>query len=161
MCCVVDSSVVASWFLPDEGGPGLAALAARIGRDGAVAPGIWQLEMANILLAAERKRRMTPVMQRQIIEALDALPISLEAVLNHKQRGEVLELARKHALTASDAAYLELALRLKLPLATLDAGLRRGAKAEGIDLLPQRLPASSHFKAKSDRKAAKSAKKRH
>jgi len=135
MLCVVDASFVGSLFLPGEGGSGSLALAQRIGREGAAAPAIWQLEILNMLLVAQRKSRLTLAMRGQILDSLDAMPIALEPALSHSQRGDVLHLAEKHALTTYDASYLELAMRLGLGLATLDLDLRKAAKTEGLSLL--------------------------
>ena len=136
MYCVVDSSFIASLYLPDEaksdeGSAKFAVLAREIAKDGATAPGIWQYEMANLLIMAERRRRITSAVQKQILLALDDLPITLQPYLTHQQRNEVMHLAQKHQLTAYDAAYLELSLRLNLPLATIDGQLVRAVTAEG------------------------------
>jgi predicted nucleic acid-binding protein len=136
MLCVVDSSFTATLFLPDETNDESAALAGRIGRDGATAPALWQLEMANLLLVAERRKRITPAMHKQITEALDVLPITVQSPLTRGQRSDVIHLARRYALTAYDAAYLELSVRLNLPLATFDEALRKASKAEGVAILP-------------------------
>lgn len=131
---VIDASFVASLFLPDEASEKSAALAEGIARDGAAAPGLLQLEMTNILLMAERRKRIDGVQLRQLSEAFDKLPIALQPALTTEQRAQVLRLAQKHKLSAYDAAYLELAMRLSLPLASLDEPLRKAAAAEGVTL---------------------------
>jgi predicted nucleic acid-binding protein len=136
MLCVLDASVTAALFLPDEASDRSTALAARINRHGAAAPSLWQLELANLLLTALRRKRISPAMQKQIFEALDVLPISLQPSLTPGQRDSVIHLAQRHGLTAYDAAYLELSIRLNLPLATLDETLRKAAKVEGVVILP-------------------------
>jgi predicted nucleic acid-binding protein len=136
MVCVIDSSFTASLFMPDEANAKSDALGKRIAADGATAPGLWQLEMTNLLLMAVRRKRLTPTERLQLLTAIDALPVTLHPVLNPQQRADVLHLAEKHGLTAYDATYLELALRTGLPLATLDDALRKSARAESVPVLP-------------------------
>lgn len=135
MRCVVDSSFLASLFLPDEDSAGSSVIAGEIARDGAAAPGLLQLELANLVLTAERRNRITSADRAEILEAIDALPIMLQPVLDAEQRRDAIRLAHKHGLTAYDAAYLELS-RLNLPLATFDKALRKALAAEGAESLP-------------------------
>ncbi len=134
MKLVVDASFIASLLLPDEAAEESAALLEQIKDGGAAAPTLWQLEVANMLLAAERRKRIDPSQFTRIVDAIDSLPVTLQPALTVKQRGDLLHLAREHKLTAYDAAYLELALRLDLPLATVDGHLTTAAEAEGVTL---------------------------
>lgn len=136
MHCVLDCSFTATLFLPDEMNEKSMSIAAEIARQGAAVPAVWQMEMANLLLMAERRKRITSAMHTQVLEALWALPIAHQSNLNRGQLGDVIQLARRYSLTAYDTAYLELSIRLNLPLATLDHPLRNAAKAEGVNLLP-------------------------
>jgi predicted nucleic acid-binding protein len=129
MACVIDASVTAGFFLPDESGDALDAVAEAIQRDGAVAPVLWQVKVLNLLLMAVRRKRITPTEQKQLAEAIDALPATVQPILTQKQRTEVLHLAETHMLTGYDAVYLELAMRTGSALATLDKALRKAAKA--------------------------------
>jgi predicted nucleic acid-binding protein len=131
MKLVIDASFIASLLLPDEAAEVSAARLKQIEDDGAAAPALWQLEVANMLLTALRRKRIDASQFVRLLEAIDSLPVTLQAALTAKQRGDLLHLARKHELTAYDAAYLELALRLNLPLATFDDRLIRAARAEG------------------------------
>lgn len=131
---VIDASFVASLFLPDEASDRAALVAEAIAHDGAAAPGLLQLEVTNILLMAERRRRIDGVQLLALCEAFDKLPVSLQPSLTPDQRAQVLRLAQKHRLSAYDAAYLELAMRLALPLASLDEPLRKAARSEGVSL---------------------------
>ena len=131
MKLVIDASFIASLLLPDEAAEVSAARLKQIEDDGAAAPALWQLEVANMLLTALRRKRIDASQFARLLEAIDSLPVTLQAALTAKQRGDLLHLARKHGLTAYDAAYLELALRLDLPLATFDDRLIRAARAEG------------------------------
>ena len=133
---VIDASFIASLFLPDEANAAIDRFATRIMQAGAAAPAILQLEITNILLMAQRRKRISGVQAQQISEAFNHLPVVLQPALMPAQRADVLHLAQKHGLTAYDAAYLELAMRLSASLATLDTQLVRAAKAEGISSVP-------------------------
>ena len=131
---VVDASFVASLFLPDESQLASDRLANKIKKDGATAPALLQLEIANILLMARRRKRIAGTQVAQLLQALDHFPISLQPALSSKHRADLVHLAEKHNLSAYDAAYLELAIRLTLPLASLDKQLVKAAGAEGVIL---------------------------
>ncbi|MEZ5086318.1 MAG: type II toxin-antitoxin system VapC family toxin [Tessaracoccus sp.] len=128
---VVDSSVLLSALLPDEQRPDLEKLFAA--HDEIIAPSLLWVELRNIVLSAERRKRLDRTMADALLDTLDDLAISLD----HSPDSErVLRLARRHDLTAYDALYLELALRTGSTLATLDKALRRAAKAEALSLAP-------------------------
>ena len=131
MKLVIDASFIASLLLPDEAAEESATQLEQIREGNAFTQTLWQLEVANMLLTAERRKRIDASQCARIFEAIDSLPITLQPALTAKQRGDLLHLARKHRLTAYDAAYLELALRLDLPLATIDDHLIAAAEAEG------------------------------
>ncbi|MGD1276111.1 MAG: type II toxin-antitoxin system VapC family toxin [Tepidisphaeraceae bacterium] len=131
---VIDASFVASLFLPHEASEACDKLANRIAREGATAPGLLQLEVTNILLMAERRKRISGRQLKQLSEAFDRLPVTLQPALTADQRRDVQRLAEKHTLSAYDAAYLELAMRLGLPLASLDESLSEAAADEGVNL---------------------------
>jgi len=128
---VIDASFIASLLLPGEAADESASQLEQIKDGGAVAPALWQLEVADMLLTALRRKRIDASEFVRILEAVDSLPVILQPALTAQQRGDLLHLARKHDLTAYDAAYLELALRLCLPLATFDVRLIRAARTEG------------------------------
>jgi predicted nucleic acid-binding protein len=98
-------------------------------------PAHWPLEVANALLMACRRGRITVGQISEFIEDLAALPIRLEPPRSPSQWSAILALAQQHRLTAYDAAYLELVQRTGLPLATLDHDLQKAAKAEGAALV--------------------------
>ncbi len=127
---VVDASVSAAWFLPDEATTeSEAALLATATHDVWV-PALWLLETANLLLGAQRRRRITADKRRELADAAGALRIKVdrEAV----SIADLGELASRHSLTAYDAAYLELAIRRGLPLATRDAALQAAMAGAGV-----------------------------
>lgn len=118
---VVDASVSAAWFLPDEATPDTeAALQATATHDVWV-PALWLLEVGNMLLNAHRRKRITADKRRELAAAAAALRIRVDR--EPVAITALDELAARHGLSAYDAAYLELALRRSLPLATLDGAL--------------------------------------
>ncbi len=129
---VLDASVAACWAFRDENHPIAALAMTRIRSGGATAPSLFWFEVRNILVVNERRGRVTKVETTKFLGHLSKLPIDLDYSPNEAQ---VLQLARTHGLTVYDAAYLELAHREGLPLATLDAALARAVKAEGMALL--------------------------
>jgi predicted nucleic acid-binding protein len=130
---VFDSSIALSWCLPDE--VGKEKIQQEVAESGAIAPAHWPLEVANALLMAERRQRIDAEFRNVALRGLAALPITLDAETSARAWDETLRLAVACRLTAYDAAYLELAQRLALPLATLDAELRVAANRLGIRLL--------------------------
>jgi predicted nucleic acid-binding protein len=125
---VVDASAAAAWLMPDEAAPpGLVQALEAAGQ--LAAPWHFWIELRNILLVGERRGRLPRGTADAFLEAVDDLGIALDTAA---ASGRVLELARRHALTAYDALYLELALRRRLPLATLDTALAAAARAEGV-----------------------------
>jgi predicted nucleic acid-binding protein len=133
---VLDASVAVAWCFEDETTKfteGVLTLLA----DGAeaVVPSIWPLEIANALLMAERRKRIVLARATALLHRIAGLPISVAPIGTEQAFEQILPVARQHSLTEYDAAYLELALRRGLPLATLDAELRRSAKATGVALV--------------------------
>jgi len=131
---VLDASLTLQWFLEDEAGReyGLEVLASLSTKRAAV-PILWFYEVGNGLLMAHRRKRITLDKIDGFLTRLKALPIDSEQVPS-----EILDLpalAQKHSLTNYDAAYLALAIRLNLPLATTDADLRRAAAAAGVAIV--------------------------
>jgi predicted nucleic acid-binding protein len=132
---VLDSSIAAAWFFEDETSDLAEYVLDSLAAQQAVVPSIWPLEMANVLVLAERSKRVTTAKTAQFLARLADLPI----VLDHRDADQafngVLGLARLYGLTAYDAAYLELTLRESLPLATDDRPLRKAAAKAGVALV--------------------------
>ena len=127
---VVDASVSAAWFLPDEANPGTeAALQATATLDVWV-PALWLLEIGNLLLRAQRRKRITADKRRELAVAASALRIKVDR--EPVAITTLDEIAARHGLSAYDAAYLELALRRGLPLATQDDALRAAMAKAGV-----------------------------
>lgn len=136
MSCVLDASVALAWCFADERTDRLIGLVRRVGAEGAVAPSLWRFEVANGLLMASRRGRMTTAELSASLRDQFTLPVEIDDGLDPAAWGSMLDLAQRFRLTAYDAAYLELALRRSLPLATLDAGLARAAQANAVPLVP-------------------------
>ena len=134
---VLDASVALAWCFPDESSAGAERLLDSMA-DGskAIVPAIWPFEIANALLTAERRKRLSMAQVTSTLKELALLPITIDGVQVESVFGEVLAVARQGQLTEYDAAYLELALREALPLATLDDRLRRAARNVGVSLVP-------------------------
>src|SRR5580692_1949682 len=124
---VLDTSVAARWFLLDEPGSESDALLHRVASDGACVPGVFQWEVQNAFLKAERTGRITPEDVDAALEVLNDLPIVVEPCGDRMFSETELRLARYYSLSAYDAAYLTLAFARRLPLATLDEALRTAA----------------------------------
>jgi predicted nucleic acid-binding protein len=128
---VIDASILAAWFLDEKSDPRVDAAFDMVARVETRAPSLLYYEIRNALLVSERRNRITEGMSAAFLRNLALLPIRLEPTGGD---ASVLALARKRKLTAYDAAYLELAKREGLPLATLDRGLEKAAVAEGVAL---------------------------
>lgn len=132
---VLDCSVAISWCLVNENNPTADAILAMMPDAEAFVPGIWSLEIANVLLVAERRNRMTQEQSEEAIALLQLLLIQVDTATDANALGATLALGRQEGLAAYDAAYLELALRLGLPLATIDTRLAEAAARCGVDLV--------------------------
>jgi len=133
---VLDASVALAWCFPDESSPYTEAILDRLASGGAaIVPAIWPFEVANALLVAERRGRVSMAQVTNFLQRITNLPIALDPSRVDRAFGPILLAARSEKLTEYDAAYLELAIRESSPLATLDAELRRGARATGVALI--------------------------
>ena len=131
---MLDCSVVMAWYFVDERGDYADAVARRLPDQSVFVPANWPLEVANVLLMGERRNRSTRAQAARLIENLGAMPITIDDETNLHSWNTTLSLAREQTLTAYDAAYLELAMRRGLPLATLDEKLKAAAKIVGAGL---------------------------
>ena len=134
MSFVLDCSVTMAWCFEDERTAATEALLARVVEAGAIAPFLWPLEVANVLLSASRRKRIPPEAVNQVAQRIAALPVVIDKDGAELVWGSTLQLAERYALTSYDACYLELALRKSMPLATLDAALRKAALAASVAL---------------------------
>lgn len=129
---VIDSSVALAWCFEDEASPTSDALFEQVRDEGAVVPGLWHLEVANVLLQAEKRGRITAADIAMRLELIAELPIDTDHETTARAWREVLALARAEGLTTYDAAYLELAIRRGLPLLTKDQALIAAAQRTGV-----------------------------
>ncbi|MHC1725179.1 MAG: type II toxin-antitoxin system VapC family toxin [Syntrophobacteraceae bacterium] len=131
---VLDCSISASWFLLDESNDAAQAVLERLREEEAVVPALWIVEMANVLVIAERKNRISPADAARTLEVIADLPIIVEPADLGTMKG-CCTIAIKYSLSSYDACYLEIAQRLGLPLASLDLKLITAAGKSGIPLL--------------------------
>jgi predicted nucleic acid-binding protein len=129
---VLDASIAACWAFEDEGHPAAAAALERLRNDEARVPALWWFEVRNTLIVNERRGRLREADTAAFLRWLARLGVTLDCSV---EEAGVLALARRHRLSVYDASYLELAQRVALPLATLDAELARAARAEGVSIL--------------------------
>jgi predicted nucleic acid-binding protein len=130
MAFVADASVTAAWFLPSQANAYTDSALARLADEPVRVPCLWPFEFANLLAVLERRKKLTRAQSAGIIERLRPLPLAVDSA--PPAAGRLLELARDHALSAYDAGYLELALRLGVPLASKDGPLRAAAQRIGV-----------------------------
>jgi predicted nucleic acid-binding protein len=131
---VLDASVALAMVLPDEAHPVAERALDLIQAAGATVPAIWWFELRNALIMAERRKRISVVMTRKVVSALAMLPISID---RGPAGDTTMRLARAHRLSIYDAAYLELAMRISSPLASLDRALIKAARAEHVGVVGQ------------------------
>lgn len=129
---VLDASVTLAWGFEDESSVFAIAVLQALRTSEAIAASHWPLEVANGLLTAERRGRIQHADAQQFASLVLSLPIVIDPVARSRAFNAVHQIARKYSLAAYDAAYLELAVRLDLPLATLDGPLLTAAKDEGV-----------------------------
>jgi predicted nucleic acid-binding protein len=132
---VVDASVTLAWCFEDEATPHTEAILDRLIDDTAIVPALWELEVSNVLLIAERRSRLTEAQSARFVALLGQLPIHVDSA--SVEMGAVLAAGRHYSLTAYDAAYLVLAEREGVALATTDASLRNAAKGAGVAVIPE------------------------
>jgi predicted nucleic acid-binding protein len=134
---VLDASVALSWCFPEENSKTAEAAINNFAAGAhAFVTAFWRHEVLNALLHSERRNRISAALTAQFLSELSGVPITADASDSGRVVfGEVKALSRKHRLTAYDAAYLELAIREKCALATLDEELVKAAKSEGVSLI--------------------------
>ena len=131
---VLDTSLSLAWFFADEANPYADAVAQSLAAAEAIVPSLWPLEVANALIVGERRKRSSEAQATAFIARLRTLPIVVDDETESRAWGDTMSLARVHNLSAYDAAYLELAMRRGLSLASLDEKLKAAAAAVGVGL---------------------------
>jgi len=132
MPLVVDASVTLAWYFPDEQTPKALEAREALARDGGLVPPHWWYEVRNGMIMAERHGRTTEQLIAPALLNLARLPIDQ---ISRQDDTDIFPIARRHRLTFYDAAYLALAQREQIGLATLDAELAHAAAAEGVSLI--------------------------
>jgi predicted nucleic acid-binding protein len=131
---VLDGSITMVWGFEDEADDYAEAILGRMPDLQAHVPSLWSLEVANALLVGERRRRITPADTARFLAILAAFPITVDEETVAHAWADTMHLARAHNLSSYDASYLELAIRLGLPLAAQDGKLKTAAEAVGVPL---------------------------
>ena len=129
---VLDGSVTLAWLFLDEHDTYADAIIAKLPNLEMIVPRLWHLEVANVLLVGERLKRRSQADTTQWLSYLAELPIIVDDSTEARAWSDTVGLARQHALTEYDAAYLELAIRQGIPIATLDIPLKSAAQALGV-----------------------------
>ncbi len=129
---ILDCSVTMAWYFKDEANAYAKAVRRSLSRVDAVVPGLWPLEVANILVRGERRQRSTEAEASKWLRYLEMLPIRVDDETAVRAWSDILHIARSYDLSAYDASYLELAIRLGLPLASLDDKLKATAASGGV-----------------------------
>lgn len=133
---IVDASIVLAWYLVDEVTPQTDAVFEQVARHGGHVPSLWKLEVANSFRTAVRRQRMTKQYRDQSLADLTKLQLTIDTHTDQHAWSATLALSDQYDLTTYDAAYLELAVRKSLPLATLDNKLAQAARSAGVPTLP-------------------------
>jgi predicted nucleic acid-binding protein len=131
---VVDASVALAWCFPDEGSDYADRVLVALEGHAILVPALWSIEITNALLVAERRKRVRQLETRRFIDLLSDLKVEREARSVADAVSNVLPLGREYVLSAYDAAYLDVAIRHGVPLATLDSNLRRASTRAGIEI---------------------------
>ena len=133
---VIDASVGIAWVRADQATPETGKLLEKVeSGERAVVPALWFAEVANSLLLQQRRHRLSTDELKLALETLASLNLVVDEEAAVSAFGQTSELAQEHGLTVYDATYLELALRLKLPLASRDGALRKAAKRCGVEVI--------------------------
>ena len=131
---VLDCSVTMAWGFDDEATPYTDGVRDNLADVRAIVPALWPVEVANATIVGERRKRLDEARSSRFLSLLSSLPIIVDAETAARAWADTMHLARAHNLSAYDAAYLELAIRLGLPLASLDEKLKAAATAVGVPL---------------------------
>lgn len=125
-----------AWCFEDEATATIETLATLVAENGALVPSIFHLEVANVLLLALAKDRISATAVAGQLELLDAMALQVDTETSGRAWHETMDLGRRYDLRAYDAAYLELAIRTGSVLATIDQPLAVAGRRCGIDVIP-------------------------
>lgn len=136
MSIVLDASITLAWCFKDKASSETNAILINLNHAPAYVPHLWSLEVGNILLAAERKKRISHADIVHFLALLNKLNIQVDNETHYKAFQDILALAYAEELTTYDAAYLELAMRRGVPLASKDQALCKAARKLGVTVIP-------------------------
>ena len=137
---VLDNSVVMAWCFQNGGSRYAEGVLESLEAGEAFVPAIWPLEVGNVLLVAERKKRLSEASAVRFLALLNSLPITVEQETPERMLKEIISLARAHELSTYDASHLDLAMRLGLSIATQDTSLIRAAKKRRVPVFAPASP---------------------
>jgi len=132
---VIDNSVVMTWCFKDEASQYADDILDILEHCTAIVPSIWPLEIGNVLLVAERAKRLSEADSIRFIALLSELPIIVDQEPPERMIKEILALAREHKLSTYDASYLDLAMKKGIPIATLDNNLITAARRSDVSIM--------------------------
>ena len=132
---VIDNSVVMAWCFEDVASPYADFILDRLENATAIVPAVWPLEVGNVLLVAQRRKRLTVAAGNSFLALLSELPIIVEQEPPERMTREILSLARDCGLSTYDASYLDLAIKRELPIATLDNQLLAAARLSYVKIV--------------------------
>jgi len=132
---VIDCSMTMSWCFADEAATASQEILKRLDQETAIVPSHWFLEVANVLFQSERRKRISASESDLFLARLTLMSFEIEYGPTRRAFEHLLPLCRSHGLTSYDAAYLDVALRHNLPLASLDGPLREAAQRVGVTVL--------------------------
>jgi len=132
---ILDCSITMAWCFADESTATSLEIQERLVSEAAIVPAHWFLEVVNVLAMAEKRKRISFHDAQQFVQLLSILDIQIDEDSSRRAFDHLLPLCRTHGLTSYDAAYLDLAVRRQLPLASLDDVLRRAATNLGLPVL--------------------------
>lgn len=136
MECVIDCSLALAWVLPDEASPRADRFLGQLQPESLFrVPALWWYELSNGLIVAQRRRRLADVDRRRALDLFRTLPIETDLELGAELSGRLQALAHRYTLSAYDAAYLDLAQKLDVGLATVDGSLEAAARKAGVRIL--------------------------
>jgi predicted nucleic acid-binding protein len=136
---VIDASVALAWCFPDEASKYADSVLLALENETVIVPAIWAVEVANALLVGERRKRIRQSEVRRFVDLVKGLSIVEDGQVFAETASNVLTLAREHMLSAYDAAYLDVAVRHEIPLATLDDALQKACALAGINIFRMRI----------------------
>ena len=131
---VIDASVALAWCFPDEASEYADGVLVALEGSAILVPALWSVEITNAVLMAERHKRVKQPEIRRFVELLDALTVMMDSQSVTESVSNILPIAREYGLSAYDAAYLDVAVRHAVPLATLDSALQKAGRKAGIEI---------------------------